>query len=74
MSNFLINDEVEIDPLNSCLNDYNRFIILPTHELDTIQKNHFTELHKLQAEMDTLLDELRTLAKIPASNTYLHCA
>jgi hypothetical protein len=74
MSNLLVNNEVVIDPLNSCLDDYNRFIKLSSKELDSLQKNYSSELHQLQAEFDTLLNELRAMIKPSIKTYYLNCA
>lgn len=74
MSNYVLKTEVEIDPSNSCLDDYNRFITLSSKELDTLQKDYTSELHKLQIEFDNLLDELRSMIKTYPSTNYLNCA
>lgn len=74
MSNYLLKNEVEIDPLNSCLDDYYKFITLSSKELDTLQNDYSSELHKLQTELDNLLDELRSMIQTFPPASYLNCA
>jgi hypothetical protein len=74
MSHRLSNLNIEIDPLNSCLDDYCKFIELSPSELDSLQKGYTAELHQLQHELDLLLVELRSIAKALPKSRYLHCA
>lgn len=52
-------EEIEIHPSNSCLADYNKFIMLSSSELAAAQQRYYSELHQLRHELDQLLNDLR---------------